>query len=130
MATAGRTVRIVTQFEFAAAHSLPNHSGKCRRPHGHNYTLEVGLSGAPRPADGSSSEGMVMDFADLRRAVQEQVMARVDHHDLNAALPPEYLPTTAENIALWAWDVLAPSLPGLALVRVWETSKSYAEVSR
>ncbi len=130
MPTSGRTVRIVTQFDFAAAHSLPNHSGKCRRPHGHNYMLEVGVAGAPRPADGSSSEGMVMDFADLRRTVQDQVITRVDHHDLNAVLPTEYGPTTAEHLALWIWDLLAPSVPGLALVRVWETSKSYAEVWR
>lgn len=128
MSLVDRKVLIVTQFDFSAAHTLPNHSGKCRRPHGHNYLLEIGVAAPPRPADGTSAEGMVMDFADLRRAVQEQVLTMVDHRDLNDALPPEYQPATAEHLALWVWDTLSAPLRGLTLVRVWETPKSYAEV--
>ena len=130
MPSADRSVLIVVQFEFAAAHSLPHHSGKCRRPHGHNYLLEVGVKGRPRPADGTSSEGMVMDFADLKRTVGERAVAVVDHQDLNQVLPAGYQPATAEHLCLWLWDTLHPALAELNWVRVWETPKSYAEVGR
>jgi len=128
MLSVDRPVLIVTQFDFAAAHHLPQHAGKCRRPHGHNYLLEVGVKGIPRPADGTSSEGMVMDFADLKRTVQERAIAVMDHQDLNEVIPPAYQPTTVEHLSLWLWDILQPALPGLAWVRIWETPKSYAEV--
>lgn len=130
MPSAARQVLIASQFEFSAAHSLPHHAGKCRRPHGHNYLLEVGVAGQPRPADGTSSEGMVMDFADLRRIVQEQVLTRLDHRDLNEVLPAEQQPTTAEHLALWVWNALEPWLADLARIRIWETPRSYAEVCR
>lgn len=125
-----RQVLVVSRFEFAAAHCLPHHAGKCRQPHGHNYVLEIGITAQPRPADGSSSEGMVLDFADLRHTVHTLVLAQVDHRDLNGILPPDYQPSTVEHLALWVWDTLQPALPALTLVRIWETSHSYAEVRR
>jgi 6-pyruvoyltetrahydropterin/6-carboxytetrahydropterin synthase len=86
-------------------------------PHGHNYTLDVTLRG---PIDART--GMVVDLADLKRAVTETVVSRFDHADLAAdPLFGERVPTT-ENIAVAVWELLLPVLgPGrLWRVRVWE----------
>jgi 6-pyruvoyltetrahydropterin/6-carboxytetrahydropterin synthase len=91
--------------------------GRLGVPHGHNYTLDVTVRG---PID--SRTGMVIDLAELKAIVQETVIERFDHADLNAdPLFRERVPTT-ENIALAVWELLAPKLGGdrLARVRVWE----------
>jgi 6-pyruvoyltetrahydropterin/6-carboxytetrahydropterin synthase len=91
--------------------------GRLTVPHGHNYTLDVTVRGDIDPRT-----GMVIDLAELKRIVQEAVVDRFDHADLNAdPLFRERIPTT-ENIALVVWDLLAAKLGGdrLARVRVWE----------
>jgi 6-pyruvoyltetrahydropterin/6-carboxytetrahydropterin synthase len=91
--------------------------GRLAVPHGHNYTLDVTVHGEIDP-----STGMVIDLGDLKRIVQEAVIERFDHADLNAdTLFRDRIPTT-ENIALAVWELLAPKLgpDRLARVRVWE----------
>jgi 6-pyruvoyltetrahydropterin/6-carboxytetrahydropterin synthase len=91
--------------------------GRLTVPHGHNYTLDVTVHGDIDPRT-----GMVIDLAELKRIVQEAVIERFDHADLNAdPLFRDRIPTT-ENIALVVWDLLAAKLGGdrLARVRVWE----------
>lgn len=91
--------------------------GRLTVPHGHNYTLDVTVRGDIDPRT-----GMVIDLAELKRLVQEAVVERFDHADLNAdPLFRDRIPTT-ENIALVVWDLLAAKLGGdrLARVRVWE----------
>ena len=115
------------RFTFAAGHRYEVGSwspeenqrrfGRLTVPHGHNYTLDVTVRGAIDPRT-----GMVIDLGELKRVVQETVIERFDHADLNAdALFRERVPTT-ENIALAVWDLLAPKLgpDRLARVRVWE----------
>lgn len=81
-------------------------------PHGHNYTLEVTVSG---PIDART--GMVMDLAELKRLVEETVVTRFDHADLTAdPLFRDRVPTT-ENIAIAVWDLL---LPKLGAERLWQ----------
>ncbi len=106
-----RRMRLDVEFTFAAAHRLPRYDGPCSRLHGHNYRFFVGLEGDVDPRS-----GMVADFGDVKRAVQEHVLARVDHRDLNAVLENP----TAENIARWVFETLSPHLPGLAEVRLFE----------
>ena len=91
--------------------------GRLTVPHGHNYTLDVTVRGDIDPRT-----GMVIDLGELKRIVNEAVIERFDHADLNAdALFRDRIPTT-ENIALAVWDLLAPKLgrDRLARVRVWE----------
>jgi 6-pyruvoyltetrahydropterin/6-carboxytetrahydropterin synthase len=91
--------------------------GRLTVPHGHNYTLDVTVRGDIDPRT-----GMVIDLGELKRIVQETVIERFDHADLNAdPLFRDRVPTT-ENIALAVWDLLAPKLgrERLARVRVWE----------
>jgi 6-pyruvoyltetrahydropterin/6-carboxytetrahydropterin synthase len=91
--------------------------GRLTVPHGHNYTLDVTVRG---PID--ERTGMVIDLGELKRIVQDAVIERFDHADLNAdPLFRDRIPTT-ENIALVVWELLAPKLgpDRLARVRVWE----------
>jgi 6-pyruvoyltetrahydropterin/6-carboxytetrahydropterin synthase len=115
------------RFTFAAGHRYAvgawsadenaRRFGRLGVPHGHNYTLDVTVRGEIDPRT-----GMVMDLGELKRVVQETVIERFDHADLNAdPLFRDRVPTT-ENIALAVWDLLAPKLgrERLARVRVWE----------
>jgi 6-pyruvoyltetrahydropterin/6-carboxytetrahydropterin synthase len=102
--------------------------GKCNNPHGHghNYFLEVTVSGQVDPAT-----GMVCNLADLDGAVQQQVLSRFDHVNLN--LSPEFaaqVPTT-ENLSVAIFDILKQSLRAAHLekVRLEETGKNSFEYS-
>ncbi len=110
-----RRMRLEVELHFAAAHRLPRYEGPCFRMHGHNYKLFVVIEGEVDPGT-----GMIADFGEVRRVVQEQVLARVDHRTLNDLLENP----TAENIARWLWEALAPHLPGLAEVRLHEVPDS------
>ncbi|WP_242343256.1 6-carboxytetrahydropterin synthase QueD [Anaeromyxobacter terrae] len=110
-----RRMRLDVEFYFAAAHRLPRYEGPCFRMHGHNYRFFVALEGEVDPRT-----GMIADFGEVKRIVQEQVLARVDHRTLNDVLENP----TAENIARWIWEVLEPHLPGLAEVRLYEIPDS------
>ncbi len=101
------------EYRFESAHFIYNHPGKCRNPHGHSYKLFVLIEGPVDPVT-----GMIIDFDDLSRIVHAQVVDRLDHRFLNDLIPL----STAENIAAWIWDQLAPHLPGLVQIEVYETS--------
>jgi len=105
--------QLEVEYTFAAAHRLPRHPGKCRNMHGHNSKLQVVLRGEP-----DQEQGLVIDFGDVDRIVQERVLSLCDHKTLNDFLENP----TAENIASWLWERLAanPALAGLHEVRLWE----------
>jgi len=139
---------IITQeFTFEASHCLPGHRGKCKRPHGHSYRLQVSLRGPIIDAPGESDDGMVMDFEDLKQIVNTTVLEHLpdstprgsaaqpiesggmDHNDLNALTG---IRTTAENLAHWIWDALvANGVPDHLLyrVRLWETPRGFVEIT-
>ena len=124
-----RLALLTKVFRFEAAHHLPGHRGKCARPHGHSYKLEVTLRGPVTEAPGESDHGMVMDFGDLAQIVREAVIMRLDHYDLNEVTG---LHTTAENLVHWIWDTLvAAGLPDDLLYRIqlWETESGYVEIT-
>ena len=103
------------EFTFDSAHYLPDYHGSCERMHGHTYRLEVRVRGA------AGSDGMVLDFKEIEAAVNQQVLAALDHRLLNDILPQP----TAENIAVWIWNRLIDRLP-LCEVRLWESPTSFA----
>jgi 6-pyruvoyltetrahydropterin/6-carboxytetrahydropterin synthase len=109
--TDSRRMRLDVEFTFAAAHRLPRYDGPCFRLHGHNYKFFVTVEGSV-----DSATGMIADFGRIKELVGGEVLARVDHRDLNDILENP----TAENIARWIWEALAPRLPGLAEVRLHE----------
>ena len=100
--------------------------GKCNNPHGHghNYALEVTVSG---PVDAAT--GMVCNLVDLDAAVRSEVIERFDHMNLN--LRPEFatqVPTT-ENLSEVIFQILKQSFDKAHLekVRIEETAKNSFE---
>ena len=57
---------LIKEFEFDAAHYLPEYNGKCEKLHGHTYKLVVKIDGTP------DKEGMVIDFVRLKEIVKEE----------------------------------------------------------
>ncbi len=111
-------------FTFDAAHRLTQYHGKCEALHGHTYRLAVILKGIP------DSEGMVLDFVELKKIVKEKILSRLDHAYLNDLFEQP----TAEYIARWIWGELEEPLgrPNCALweVHLWETASSSVTVTR
>ena len=109
---------IVKSFRFEAAHALPNvpPQHKCSRIHGHAYRLDVHVEG---PVD--EKLGWVMDYADIRAAVAP-VIDELDHRDLGQI--PGLANSTSENLARYVWDRVAPKLPGLKQIVVWESESN------
>jgi len=103
------------RFTFEAAHRLPNvpDDHKCRRLHGHSFTVELHVEGPLDP-----HTGWVMDFADIKRAFAP-IYERLDHHYLNDIAGLEN--PTSERIAEWIWAQLKPRLPLLSEIVLHET---------
>jgi 6-pyruvoyltetrahydropterin/6-carboxytetrahydropterin synthase len=118
--------RIGKQFRFEAAHHLPDHDGKCRRPHGHSYRVEVTLAGDLE--DAGPKNGMVHDFSDVSRFWKHELEPHLDHQDLNLTLADDCDPPTAELIARYLYRRFMGELgDDVERVRVWETESSWAE---
>lgn len=110
---------------FHAAHSLPNHEGKCKQLHGHTYHVEIRFEGGVRHYGAAS--GMVMDFGEARRNI-DSVISEFDHKNLNDFMHNP----TAENliVVLWAklYNVLFDKVT-LTLVRLYETENCYVQIT-
>ena len=106
-------VYLTRKAEFSASHLYHNPDftpeenrrvfGKCNNPHGHghNYTVEVTVSG---PVDDKT--GMVCNLADLDGFIEREVLARFDHENLNTL--PEFaqeVPTT-ENLCIQIYEIV------------------------
>jgi 6-pyruvoyltetrahydropterin/6-carboxytetrahydropterin synthase len=105
-------MELSVQFSFSAGHSLPEYHGPCSRFHGHNYALVVTVAGKPDPRT-----GMIIDFEELKKIVNETAIAHVDHQNLNDFIPNP----TAENIVAVLWARLKGRLPGLKELKLYET---------
>ena len=127
--------RLTRAFHFSAGHRLASAAlsdeenariyGQCFRPHGHNYTVEVTLTGVLDPVT-----GMAGDLGALDATVARVLLDRVDHYDLSTAVPAlDGVITTGENLARTFWDWLAAALPPgrLARVAVVETANNTFE---
>ncbi len=112
--------RIAKSFSFDAAHRLtrvpPGHP--CGRMHGHTYTVTLALEGEP-----GVESGWLVDFGEIR-ARFEPLRQQLDHACLNDLQGLEN--PTAELLARWLFERLAPGLPGLVEVTVQETPTSWA----
>ena len=78
-------VTISRTYDFEAAHNLPHvpDGHKCKRVHGHSYTVEVQVTG-PVKTDGAET-GMVLDFGRLD-AIWASIHKRIDHRPLNESV--------------------------------------------
>ncbi len=104
--------------------------GRCanRNGHGHNYTLEVTVTGRV-----DAVSGFVVDLKWLKDVIEHEVLDVYDHRHLNLEVPEfaTVIPTT-ENIAIAVWrrleaPVKAAGGAALSSVRVYETADIFAE---
>lgn len=72
-------IRITKEFKFETAHALKGYDGPCKNIHGHSYELKVTVSGYPIREENHPKLGMVMDFGDLKKIVNEEIVKPFDH---------------------------------------------------
>ncbi len=109
-------VRLTKDFNFEAAHTLPNvpEGHKCARMHGHSFRVEISVEGEVDP-----KMGWLYDHAQISEATRE-ITEMLDHNYLNDIEGLEN--PTFENLSVWLWNKLAPKCPGLCEVVVHETA--------
>ena len=95
---------VYVKSHFSAAHSLRGYPGDCARIHGHNWLVEVFVK-----CTELDSIGIGIDFRDIRAAVKE-VLARLDHSDLNELPLFREENPSSENIAKFIYKELSPRL--------------------
>lgn len=121
-------ISICKTFTFEAAHFLPFHQGVCHNRHGHSYRLEVEVRGVPKKGN-TPQKGMVIDFGHLKKIVEETILSKLDHSDLNE----NFGNPTAENMVFKIGTMIRNTLvtrnTGVCLqrVRLYETATAYAE---
>ena len=128
-------IYITRRLEFCASHRLfnPDFSdeknestfGLCNNPngHGHNYVLEVTVKCEVDP-----ETGMVLDLKALKKLINEEIINKVDHKNLNVDV--DFLKAvipTAENIAIHIWNILKPKIESGELheVKLFESERNY-----
>ena len=130
------TVTVTRRVHFNAAHRLHNPDfsdeenarvfGLCNNPnyHGHNYELEVSVTGKIDP-----STGYVADLGLVKQLVEEHVLRHLDHKNLNLDVPEfRDLNPTTENLVVVIWRLLDGHLPGrLEKLVLWETPRNCVE---
>jgi 6-pyruvoyltetrahydropterin/6-carboxytetrahydropterin synthase len=132
-----RKVSVYRKEHFNAAHRLNNPAwdeeknrrvfGKCNNPnfHGHNYEMEVKITGEP-----NVDTGFVIDLKVLSDLIHSEIIEKFDHKNLNLDVPEfKNLNPTAENIVLIIYDILRKKIPSdLAMqVRLYETPRNFVE---
>jgi 6-pyruvoyltetrahydropterin/6-carboxytetrahydropterin synthase len=112
------------RYHFSASHRLHSEAydaaqnytvfGKCNNPHGHghNYTVQVTLSGPVEP-----TTGMVCNLAELDAFAQTNLLARFDHTNLNALDLFQKRVSTTENLSIEIYRIFR-DFPGAHLERV------------
>lgn len=146
IATVEEELTITKIIEWDMGHRVPNHKSKCRNLHGHRYRLEVSLSGPLIKNEGSSDEGMVFDFGDIKQIMMTEIHDVLDHGFMCYELDPflncidgfetklilvTFIPT-AENIVKWCFEQLRYRFEtGIEVVhlKLYETPNSWAEYS-
>lgn len=127
--------RVTREITFCYGHRLLNYDGKCRHLHGHNGRAVVVLEA--RTLD---PRGMLVDFGDIKREVQQWIDENLDHNMILCREDP-LLPVlqergervyvidvnpTAENIARLIFEhAVAAGLPVVEVI-LWETDTCYA----
>ena len=134
---ADKKVSVFREEHFNAAHRLHNPAwddaknnaifGKCNNPnfHGHNYEVIVQLTGVPDPAT-----GYVMDMKLLSDLINEKVLERFDHKNLNEdCVEFRNINPTAENIVITIYNLLRPEINAdLEMrIRLFETERNFVE---
>ena len=146
-------MQITRRLEFDAGHRIPDHQSQCRHLHGHRYAIEITLSGAILEASGTPTNGMVMDFSEIKSLARRHLVDAWDHAFLayrGDAAVVDFLASlgdhktvlldavpTAENLAAIAFTTLDGIYHDnygnklrLERVRLFETPNCWADALR
>jgi len=131
-------IAVTKRFNFSASHRLFNNTlsaeencrlfDSCSKQHGHNFNLEVTVKGAVDPVT-----GMVINFHDLKRIVNESVVNYLDHSNFETDIPElKGIVHTAENLILFIQKKISVNLPPtikLSGLKLHETNDNWVELS-
>jgi 6-pyruvoyltetrahydropterin/6-carboxytetrahydropterin synthase len=139
-------IRVTKKFTFDMAHALYGYDGPCKNIHGHTYVLYVTLKGKILEKENHPKNGMVIDFTDFKRIVNEQVIQVFDHslvlnlnsphaqlHDLHSNFEKiNYVPyqPSCENLLIDFVNRINIKLPNNIIInslKLEETPTSFAE---
>ena len=128
-------VSLTEIFCFSSAHRLYNNNwdfkknsdvfGKCNLPnfHGHNYNLEVKVTGNLKNESGS-----IIDCEFLKRIVNKEIIELFDYKNLNIDIPyfSKFIPTV-ENISIFIWNILRKKIDNnyLLELKLYETERNF-----
>ena len=142
-------MKIVKIIQWDMGHRVLNHRSICKGLHGHRYKAEICVSGNLVSESGVSEEGMVVDFADIKKISKEFIQKELDHAFMvwekdeelisffnnSEGHKPVIVPftPTAENVVAYIYLKLKDKFQdvyktGLKLhsVKLWETPSSFA----
>lgn len=136
-------ISVSKEFVFEAAHALDNHEGKCKNLHGHSYKLVVTVTGVPNTDNSAPDAGMVIDFSDLKKIVNSEIVDQWDHalilkddsrfkgieKENTKTIYVSYHPT-CENMLLDIVEKISVKLPphvSISYAKLNETANSYSE---
>lgn len=115
-------LKIISQ--FAAAHQLRGFHGKCEQLHGHNWKIEVCVTG-----DTLGEDGLLIDFGLIKKETKK-VLEELDHRFLNEREPFKEENPSSENIARYIYESLSQTLNNDAIrisrVSAWESDTACA----
>ena len=123
------------EIHFSYGHRILNHSGKCKRLHGHNGRATIEMS-----ASKLDKMGMVVDFYKIRETIGKWIDETLDHRMIlwqkdplaavlkKAGEPILIVPQnpTAEFLAKWIYDQAVKMKLPVVRVTLWETDNSFA----
>ena len=142
-------MKIGKVIQWDMGHRVLNHRSVCKGLHGHRYKAEICVEGDLVEKKDASEEGMVIDFADIKKTAQKFIQEELDHAFMvwekdielleffknSKGHKPVIVPftPTAENVAAYIFKELKDKFTdvfqtGLRLqsVKLWETPSSYA----
>jgi len=108
------------QMYFAAAHHLLNYDGECENQHGHNWLVEVYVTG-----DQLDNSNILIDYKVLKKELKN-VLDLLDHKDLNELPCFKGISPSSEMISKFIYQKLKEKVNILSKVSVWETNTSCA----
>ena len=142
-------MKIGKVIQWDMGHRVLNHRSVCKGLHGHRYKAEICVEGDLVEKKDASEEGMVIDFADIKKTAQKFIQEKLDHAFMvwdedqelldffnnSTGHKPVIVPftPTAENVAAYVFQKLRDEFidifkTGLHLhsIKLWETPSSYA----
>jgi 6-pyruvoyltetrahydropterin/6-carboxytetrahydropterin synthase len=111
------------QMYFSAAHHLLNYEGACENQHGHNWLVEVYVTG--KQLDKSN---ILIDYKVIKKELKS-ILDNLDHQDINELPEFKGISPSSEIIAKFIYDKMKKKIKLVSKVSVWETPTSCASYS-